>query len=172
MESFAEILKVGGHFNSLGRAEEVLDLLRKDAARLDELFECISDDDAWVRMRAVDTFEKLVKQTPALATPYLNEILSSHTNSDQPSIQWHLAEIFTEANLNDEQQKQAIEWLKSRIDSVDVDWIVSVNTMKALLYFYELGLVDAQEIKSLFQIQTEHHSKSVRKKATLLMQEI
>lgn len=172
MESFSEVLKSGGHANSLGRAGDVLDLLQKDTSRLDELFECISHDDAWVRMRAIDTFEKLVRQNPSLATPYVHEIISSLTKSEQASIQWHIAEIVTEVQLSEVQWKTVIQWLKNRISTVDVDWIVSVNVMKALVYFYKKGLVDMATLRPLFQTQTRHHSKSVCKKADILLQEI
>lgn len=51
-------------------------------------------------------------------------------------------------------------------------WIVSANTMKALHYFYTLGLVSSAELKTLYKKQSEHSSKSVRKKALLLIQEL
>lgn len=172
MEPFSEILQAGGHANSLGRANEVFELLQKDASRLDELFDCISHEDAWVRMRAIDTFEKLVRQNPKLALHYLEGIFNDLTKSDQPSIQWHLAEIFTEVELTDTQRVKAIEWLKNNLKTVSVDWIVAANTMKALLHFYKLGHAKADELLRLFQVQTEHHSKAVRKKATTSIETI
>lgn len=165
MESFEQILKAGGRTNSLGRASEILAVLSSNHTRLDELFTCISADDAWVRMRAIDTFEKLVKDDPELAQPYLEFILTELTKSVQPSIQWHLAQIFSEVSLTEGQQLQAIEWLKQRIQSVDVDWIVSVNTMKSLLFFHKAGHVSAKDLEPLFTVQTNHASKTVRKKA-------
>jgi malonyl CoA-acyl carrier protein transacylase len=172
METFEEMLLGGGHANSLGRANEVLDIVSSDHSRLDELFDCISADDAWVRMRAIDTFEKLVKANPDLARPYLTPILTKLTTSEQPSVQWHLAQIFGEVDLNDDQRKQAIKWLTNRIATTDVDWIVSVNTMKTLLHFYTTGFVEANELKTLFSTQKEHKSKSVRKKAATFLQEL
>ena len=172
MKPFDEILMIGGHANSLGEAQDVLNLLKENVSRLDELFECISNDDAWVRMRAIDTFEKIVKDNPSLAQPYLDEIFSVHTKSDQASIQWHLAQIFTEVELTSKQRKDAIAWLRNRISTTEVDWIVSANTMKALHYFYTLGLVSSAELRTLYKKQSEHSSKSVRKKALLLIQEL
>jgi len=172
MESFAKILLAGGHANSLGRSGEVLETVRKDTSRLDELFDCISADDAWVRMRAIDTFEKLVKERPALVQPYLKSILSDLTKSEQPSIQWHLAQIFSEVALSNSQRKDAIEWLKARVATTEVDWIVSVNAMKTLLAFYKDGFMRADELTTLFKTQSEHPSKSVRKKAAVFLQDL
>ena len=166
MELFEEILKVGGHSNSLGRASEVLEVVRNDQSRLDELFDCIFADDAWVRMRAIDSFEKIIKDNPLWVSPYLDRILSELTHSAQPSIQWHLAQIFAEVALTDKQRSEAITWLNHMITTTDVDWIVSVNVMKALLYFDRDKFVLARDIQPLFKIQEGHASKSVRKKAT------
>lgn len=165
MESFEEVLKAGGHSNSLGRADEVLKVVQDDHSRLDELFSCISADDAWVRMRAIDTFEKLVKDKPAAVQPYLPTIFLNLTKSNQPSIQWHLAQIFSEVELTAKQRSEAIAWLKNTITTTDVDWIVSVNAMKALLYFHQNGFIAVSDIAPLYKVQEGHASKSVRKKA-------
>ena len=115
METFEEILTGGGHTNSLGRANEVFDIVQKDHSKLDELYTCISSQDAWVRMRAIDTFEKLVKNEPELAQPYLKAIFADLTKSSQPSVQWHLAQLFIEVELNEQQRESAIAWLKNRL---------------------------------------------------------
>jgi hypothetical protein len=172
MEKFIDILQAGGKTNSLGRAGEVFTMVRNDPSRMDELFECIKAEDAWVRMRAIDTFEKLIKGDPKLVRPYLPLILADLVKSSQPSIQWHLAQIFGEVELNDQQRTDAITWLKSKIASTDVDWIVSVNVMKSLLHFYKAGFVPKEELAILFNVQSDHASKSVRKKAEMFLKEL
>lgn len=172
MESFKEILSAGGKANTLGRASEVITLINADSSRLTELFDCISDDDAWVRMRAIDSFEKIVRDVPEVAQPYLSRIFNELTLSEQPSIQWHLAQLFIEVELTETQREKAITWLKTRIKTPDVDWIVSVNTMKALLHFKQLGFVTAGELKALVAVQETHHSQSVRKKAIAFQQQL
>src|SRR5688572_10436406 len=166
MDSYEHMLTVGGKTNSLGRASEVIDDVDSNPSRLDELFNCISADDPWVRMRAIDSFEKIIRNRPEWVQPYLDNIFSNLTQSNQPSIQWHLAQIFSEVQLTNEQRISAIAWLKNKIKTTDVDWIVSVNVMKALVYFHKNGFVTTKELLQLFEIQEAHTSKSVRKKAT------
>lgn len=168
MESYEDILATGGKTNSLGRAGEVIDSVYSNPSRLDELFDCISADDAWVRMRAIDSFEKIVQERPEWAQPYLDRIFTDLVQSSQPSVQWHLAQIFSEVTLTHEQRDHAITWLKNKLKTTDVDWIVSVNAMKTLVYFYQKGFVAASELQRLFKIQEGHTSKSVRKKAAAL----
>lgn len=172
MQSFEEVLRVGGKTNSLGRAGEVFEIVSHEPSRLDELFQCISADDAWVRMRAIDTFEKLIKENPQWVQPYLAELIETFTHSTQPSVQWHLAQIFSEVSLTEDERKKVIGWLKERIKTIDVDWIVAVNVMKTLLLFHTEGAVSATEIRSLFMVQEAHSSKTVRKKAVEFQQEL
>mgnify|MGYP006369948421 CR=1 FL=1 len=172
MQTYEAILAVGGKSNSLGRASEVIEMVLANPASLDELFQCIFANDAWIRMRAIDSFEKICRLHPEWIEPYIDTMLSELTSSTQPSIQWHLAEIFAEVEMTRKQTNTAIAWLKERISSTDVDWIVSVNTMKALLEFESKGLVTAKELIALFTIQKQHASQSVRKKATVFAEKL
>ncbi len=171
MRSFHDILAVGGHANSLGRASEVLDIVLHDSSRLEELYQCISADDAWVRMRAIDTFEKVARLHPEWLTPYVDKLLSEYGDSTQASIQWHLAELFTELPLTSAQQNSAVTWLSERLATIEVDWIVAVNCMKAIVHFYAQGKISYDKARALIEIQTWHASKSVRKKAGKLLEE-
>ncbi|MGG5258168.1 hypothetical protein [Phycicoccus avicenniae] len=166
MEAFAEVLAAGGHTNSLGRSGEVLELLRSDASRLDELFACIAHDDAWVRMRAVDTFEKLVREKPTLGQPYLPRVLGELTRSDQPSVQWHTAQLLGLLDLDEEERAAAVRWLTDRVRTTDVDWIVAAQSMAALVAFVRAGHLGADEVVPLLEVQTRHRSASVRRKAS------
>lgn len=169
-EKFENILAFGGKTNSLGRAEEVLESVLKDRSKLNELYSCLFNDDAWVRMRAADCLEKVCRVHPDWIEPHIDKIFTDLAGSTQPSIQWHLAQIFAEVDLTAEQTKQVIAWLKEHLSSTEVDWIVSVNSMKTLLQFYQGRLVPKQEIKSLFELQNQHKSKSVRKKAAQFLE--
>lgn len=172
MESFSSLLEVGGKTNSLGRSQEIIEVVQDDPSRLAELFECVCHEDAWVRMRAIDTFEKVIRQRPELAGPYLADIFGSLMDSTQASIQWHLAQLFTEVRLSPREQKKAINWLTDKLSTTDVDWIVSVNCMKAMMYFYQKKLALAADVQHMLSIQLEHRSKSVRKKVNAFMQQV
>lgn len=164
MEPFREVLTAGGHRNSLGRSAEVLAAVRADPGRLDELFACIGDDDAWVRMRAVDTFEKLVREDPERARPYLGRVLGDLTRSDQPSVQWHVAQVLAVAPLTAAQRRRAVAWLVARLETTEVDWIVAAQSLAALDAFERRGHVGTAELVRLLEVQAGHPSASVRRK--------
>ena len=172
MESFEDIFMSGGHTNSLGRSAEVLTNVLSDQPKIDELFSCIYSQDAWVRMRAIDTFEKIIKVNPTWAEPYTDKLISELTQKSQPSIQWHLAQLFTEIQLNVDQKEKVMLWLTDLLSSPDIDWIVSANAMIALQFFYLQNDINTQDFTTLLSIQSHHTSKSVRKKALSIMDSI
>jgi hypothetical protein len=58
------MLTVGGKSNALGRTNEVIEIVLLDKSRLDELYKCLFEADAWVRMRAGDALEKICRHCP------------------------------------------------------------------------------------------------------------
>ncbi len=171
MEPFSDMLSAGGKANSLGRTSEVVEIVLRDRTKLDELFMCVAHQDAWVRMRAIDGFEKICRIHPGWIEPYVDKLLDL-TSASQPSILWHLAEIFIKVQLSPLQQNRVIAWLRTMLSSTDIDWIVSANAMKATVYFVNKGAMSRDEVHTLLNIQQRHHSKSVRKKATQLLAQI
>ncbi len=170
-EKFAEMLAVGGKSNSLGRAEEVIAIVSEEPSRLKELYNCLFEEDAWLRMRAVDSLEKICRIHPEWLEPYVDRFSSELSMSTQPSIQWHLAQMYKEITLSDRQKRFAIEWLKKLLSSKEVDWIVSANAMDTLAEFTRDGSVPIAEIVSLLQIQQKHKSNAVVKRANKLVDE-
>src|SRR5687768_2291677 len=100
-DKFEDMLKVGGKSNSLGRVNEVIDLVINDRSRLDELYGCITNEDAWVRMRAIDALEKICRQHPDWLLPFIDKFRDELTIIDQASVRWHLAQIYGQINLSD-----------------------------------------------------------------------
>lgn len=171
-EPFSEILQAGGKLNSLGRVNEVIEAVLTDQSRLEELYQCLFEDDAWVRMRAIDAIEKICRTHPDWLLPYIDKLIDNFHSSTQPSIQWHLAEIYRQVNLTDSQKQAAIQWMEDLVSTVDVDWIASANTMTTLVYFTKQGWVDTDIVHKLLNVQKNHKSKAVVRRADKLLLEL
>ena len=165
-QPFAEILAVGGKSNSLGRADEVIEAVLQDGNLLEDLCDCLFDDDAWVRMRAADCLEKVCRTHPEWLLSYIDRFEAELLSSNQPSIQWHMAQIYRQVDLTPSQKQIAISWLKQLLSTVEVDWIVAANSMDTLRRFVNDGSVPSSDFKSLLEVQSEHKSKSVVKRAS------
>jgi hypothetical protein len=171
-ENFAEMLAVGGRSNSLGRVDEVIGLVLNEKSRLDELYACLFDKDAWVRMRAADALEKVCREHSDWLLPYLDRFSQELTTSSQVSIQWHLAQIYRQVDLTNEQKSFAISWLKGLLSSREVDWIVAANAMDTLAQFAQDGSFARPELITLLKIQQQHKSKAVVKRANKLLERL
>ncbi len=168
-EPFATVLEAGGHANSLGRSGEVVAVVLADRSQLDELYACLFDDDAWVRMRAADALEKVCREHPRWFRPYLPRLLEEMARIEQPTVQWHLAQMLGEIELTDAETRRAIEILTGFLERSDVDWIVAANAMRTLALFWERGDLDRGELDRLLDRQLSHRSKSVVRLASRLL---
>lgn len=172
-KTLEELLLIGGHANSLGQTNEVITLVLQDKTLLAELYECMSNDDAWVRMRAADAFEKVCREHPDWIEPYVDKLQSQLSGADQQaSIKWHIAQIYPQITLTTKQKEFALAWLKSQVATTNIDWIVAANCLKSLLFFTKQGDVPQTELVELLHIQQTHSSKSVVKKATKILAEL
>lgn len=170
-EPFAKLLAEGKP-NSLGRVNEIIEIVLQDKSRLEELYQCLFADNAWVRMRAADSLEKICRVHPDWLIPYIDRFLHELATSSQASIQWHLAQIYQQVTLTFAQKKSVIQWLKKLLASTDVDWIVAANTMDTLVQFTKAGALPATETIPLLNIQQQHKSSAVVKRATKLLSEL
>ncbi len=121
----------GGHPNSLGRTDQVVRETLEDRGRLKGLFGCLRSEDAVVRMRAGDALEKVCRERPAWFSPYRPRLLGEVAKIDQPSVQWHLAQILGQILLTPAQFARAKSILKRNLEQ-STDWIVLNVTMQQL----------------------------------------
>lgn len=123
----------GGHPNSLGRTAEAVNIVLADRARLSELFAAIADPDEVVRLRVGDALEKVCREQPGWFVPHVDRLLSDLGQIDQPSVQWHVAQMLQRlrSDLSGGQAQQATELLQRNL-STSTDWIVLNVTMDVL----------------------------------------
>lgn len=164
-EHFTDMLAVGGKANSLGRVNDVIENVLEDQGRLEELYGCLFNEDAWVRMRAADALEKVCRQHPAWLLSYIDRFFEDLSTSTQPSIQWHLAQIYRQVALTDSQKRVVVRWLAQLLSSKDVDWIVGANAMDTLGQFTKEGAFAVADFAPLLKIQQHHKSNAVVKRA-------
>jgi hypothetical protein len=85
------VLLSGKDRRSIGRSNEVVDLVFREPRRFSELLKCLWNDNPIVRMRAADAAEKISVAKPGLLKPYKAELLGLLCEAEQIELQWHLA---------------------------------------------------------------------------------
>lgn len=131
-EEFEPML-TGGHPNSLGRTEEVVDLVLADRGRLADLYECYFSADDVVRLRVSSAMKRVTIAHPDWMMDFMDRLQDDVAAIGQASTQWTLALVFdlTRDLLSDEQRSRAIEIMQKNLAEHD-DWIVLNNSMKVL----------------------------------------
>jgi HEAT repeat protein len=111
--------------------QPVIEAVLHDPTRVDELFECVKDEDEYVRMRASDALEKVCRADASIVQPLKARVLNEMSVIDQPSVQWHYAQIVDRLQLTAQETEKVTSKLQSNFEKYD-DWITRSITMEVL----------------------------------------
>jgi HEAT repeat protein len=163
----------GGHPNSLGRTGEVVDIVLTDRGRLDELFATLADPDEVVRMRVVDALEKICGARPDLFVPHVDHIIDDLGDIDQPSVQWHVAQMLEHlsGDLSKDQAHRARRLLRRNLTR-STDWIVLNVTMHVLAEWSARDPSLARWLKPELERLGQDERKSVARRASKRLAEL
>lgn len=172
MATFADML-TGGHRNSLGRTAEVVDIVLADPHRLDELFATMADPDGVVRMRVGDALEKICRERPDLLVPHIDHILSGLGRIDQPSVQWHVAQMLEHlhGDLSEDQTHRALRLMRRNLTR-STDWIVLNVTMDVLTHWSARDPSLVRWLASELERLSQDKRKSVARRASTRLAEL
>ena len=128
-----ESMLTGGHPNSLGRTEEVVELVLADKKLLKSLFDCYKSDDEVVRLRVSSAFKRIFRAKQDWFPAYIDRFQALIPKLRQPSAQWTLAQLHLELRdlLSAEQKRTAISITKHQLEDDD-DWIVLIQSINLL----------------------------------------
>jgi hypothetical protein len=124
----------GGDPRRLQNVDEVVGFVLAHPGRVKDLFECVFQADEIVRMRASDALEKVCARRPDLLQPFAERLLTDVAAIDQPSVQWHLAQMLAAIELTPAQLDRAVAVLERNLDRYE-DWIVVNLTLQSLAEF-------------------------------------
>lgn len=166
---FEQIL-TGGHPNSLGKTEEVVNEVLKDHRKLKDLFACYQSSDEVVRLRVSSAMKRICKAKPDWLLEYVDRFQAEIANLDQPSAKWSLAQIFTwlDSLLSGIQRKRAIEIMKRNLET-DKDWIVQNITAESLAHFAKSDIQLRKWLVPQLDTMKGSKHKSVAHKARKLL---
>lgn len=172
MTPFEEML-TGGHPNSLGRTEEVVELVLADRARLEELYQCYFSSDDVVRLRVSSAMKRLTIAEPNWTMDFIDRLQSEIAAIDQASTQWTLALIFDLLvdRLAPPQRTRAIDIMKNNV-AHHSDWIVLNNSMKVLGNWATADTELAAWLKPHAERLCSDHRNSVAKNARQLLAQL
>lgn len=129
MNNLLDQLK-GGDRRSIGQADVVVRVLKKDPSRFQEIFHGFKSQNPVVRMRAADVVEKVTRHEYGLLKGYEREIIDDISTIGQQEVCWHIALLLPRLSVGKTDQEKIIDVLKHYLEHESK--IVVVNAMQAL----------------------------------------
>ena len=114
VRDFASALS-GGDRRSIGRADKVVDAIRREPDRVEELWGCLTHDDPIVRMRAADALEKLSREAAAPFGAHKKALLDGSLDDGTAEMRWHLIAIAARLALTAVEAKRLCAYLDDRL---------------------------------------------------------
>src|SRR5271155_3791226 len=106
----------GGDRRSIGHADKVAAIVKKDRKLFPELIAGLWSEDPLVRMRAADAAEKVTREKRDLLRPYKKELLGLLGEAAEQELRWHLAAMVPRLALNAGERQQATTWLQTYLE--------------------------------------------------------
>ena len=135
---FLRTMLSDGNRRSIGRTNEVVDLVLAQPQRIGELVQLLWDSSEVVRMRAADALEKISRERIGLLQAYKSELLGLMAETTQQELRWHLAAMMPRMDLTPEECRRAAAVLELYL--ADRSSIVKTFAMQGL---WELARRDA-----------------------------
>lgn len=125
------LLLRGSDRRSIGRSNEVVQLVLREPRRFADLIKCLWNDDPLVRMRAADAAEKISVAKPGLLKPFKVELLGLLCETEQIELRWHLALMLPRLTLTGLERDRAVAGLQRYLE--DRSSIVRTCALQALV---------------------------------------
>ena len=120
----------GGDRRSIGQADTVVDVLKKDPSRFQEVLKGINNQDPVIRMRAADVVEKVTRDNHGLLKGYEKEVIDEYSKIEQQEVCWHIALLLPRLSLGKKELEKVVDILRLYLEHDSK--IVRVNAMQAL----------------------------------------
>lgn len=139
--------------------------------RVSELFECLFSGDEIVRMRAADALEKVCRENPDIVAPFGDRLIEEISKINQPSVQWHLAEILRQIPLTNKQRLDAVKLMKRNL-AESTDWIVLNQSVETLASFAKDDPTLKQYLVPILESYRSGQYKSLAARARRLLKSL
>jgi hypothetical protein len=133
MLTIYDLLK-GHDLRSIGKANEVVELVTRHPDLFDDLFNGIFHEDKVIRARCADAVEKVGRKYPGYIQKKKSIIFNNLHKFEQKEVRWHIAVILGYIQLTKKELEKAVEILFKWLNEEE-SIIVKVMSMQTLADF-------------------------------------
>ena len=167
-ESMREMLAPGRRMEP-GRVCEVVELVAERPQRLEELVECLWDDDAGIASRAADALERFSHASPARVQRWKDELLGLLAETTEKKVRWNLALVIPRLKLTIPECRRAAATLHSYLD--DGSSIVKTLALHGLADLTRQNPESLPEVLDLLRVAGRSGTPAMRARSRILLKQ-
>jgi hypothetical protein len=157
----------GGDRRSIGRSDEIAELVLKKPRMFAALFKGLWSEDPLVRMRAADAVEKVTRTKRELLQPYKKELLGLLVEESQQEVRWHLAAMVPRLALTAKERQIAADSLRTYLE--DRSSIVRTFVLQGLVDLAEDDANMRPAVIELLRESTRNGSAAMKARSRKLL---
>lgn len=165
-ESIRDMLAPGRRLE-VGRAWEVVELVAERPGRLEELVECLWDDDPGVASRAADALERSTRDRPARAQRWKDALLGLMAETTEKKVRWNLALVVPRLKLTVTECRRVAAALQSWLD--DPSSIVKTTVLHGMADLTRQDPAFLPEVFDLLRMAGRSGTPAMRARARILL---
>jgi len=160
----------GGDRRSIGRSDEVVELVLQRPALFPRLMQGLWHSDPLIRMRAADAAEKITRIRPDLVQGFRTELLRLLDRATEQELRWHLAQMVPRLSLSKKERIRAADVFRRHLD--DQSSIVKTSAMQALVDLARTDDEMAPETRRLLIKLTKVGTAGMRARGRKLLRQL
>jgi hypothetical protein len=174
-ETIRSMLAAGRNRLNIGRAAEVAALVlalpkRHQSRKVEQLVECLWDDDPGIVNRAGDALEKVSRTLPTVLEPWKAPLLGLLVEAEQNKLRWNLAVIVPRLKLSVPECRKVAEILQSYLD--DPSSIVKTCALQGLAELTRQDPSLGPEVLDLLRIYSLCGTAAMRARGRHLLRQL
>ena len=157
MREIKEYLK-GNDLRSIGNNEEIIELIHSQKD-FDKLFSYLHEENRHIRMKTIDIIEKITTKERKYLKKFKNEIIEFTENNNDIEFKWHLAQLLSRLEYNNEEIIIVWEKLKRWALDTKESKIVRVNSLQSLNELkHESKIFESEFVEIIKHLKAENIS--------------
>ena len=169
MNSTLDLL-TGGDRRSIGKANEVAQLILQQPDKFNELIQGLYVQDPVIRMRAADVIEKVTAKDAHHLIPYKQAILNLLDQTSQIEVQWHLAQIVPRLPLTRDEIQKSYASIEKYLESSSS--IVKAFSLQCLFDLSQKAPQYLSTTKRYLEKGLRSSTKAIQTRCRSLLEEI
>jgi len=168
-ESIRQMLAPGRRHDA-GRVWEVVELIDSRRAKLAQLVECLWDHDPAIANRAADALERVMRDRPAVAQRWKDELLGLIAEAAEKKLRWNLALLIPRLRLTVPECRRVANVLHSYLE--DPSSIVKTAALHGMADLTRQDPESLSAVLDLLRVAARSGTPAMRARSRILLKGI